>query len=93
MGLYMSPQEAERIKKMFIEGVSVREIHEITGRGMKFLQRNFSNFIKKGPAPEVETLGQKTEPYYDKEEDLLNLPPKYTYEDLSEEEKKIFHGE
>jgi hypothetical protein len=93
MATSISPAEAEKIKRMLIEGLSYKEIHEITGRSDGFLRRNFSNFVRRnGPAPTVVTLGQKDVAYYT-EDELLSLPPTYDYESLSEDEKKIFHGE
>lgn len=93
MATSITAAEAEKIKKMLIEGLSCKEIHEITGRSDGFLRRNFSNFVRNNsPAPKVITLGEKIEPYYT-EDELLSLPPTYDYESLSEDEKKIFHGE
>lgn len=93
MSISIDPAEAERIKRMLIEGLSYKEIHEITGKSVGFLRRNFSNFVgRNSPALKVITLGKKTEPYYT-EDELLSLPPTYDYESLSEDEKKIFHGE
>ena len=89
----ITPAEVERIKRYFLEGLSYKEIHEITGRSDGFLRRNFGNFIKGNkPAVEVIAFGKKNTTYYT-EDELLSLPPTYDYKSLSEDEKKIFHGE
>ena len=76
MATSISPAEAEKIKRMLIEGLSYKEIHEITGRSDGFLRRNFSNFVRRNsPAPKVITLGEKIGPYYT-EDELLSLPPR-----------------
>lgn len=93
MAASINPAEAEKIKRMLIEGLSYKEIHEITGKSEGFLRKNFSNFVSgNSPMLTVVTLGQKNVAYYT-EDELLSLPPTYDYESLSEDEKKIFHGE
>lgn len=86
----IQPDEAEMIKNMIYRGVTLQNIHERTGRTIKFLQKNFGNFIKHKPKREI--LGHKDEPYYS-EKELLNLDHHYDYDSLSDDEKKIFHGE
>lgn len=83
-------KEANKIKKLIYEGLTLQEIHEITGETVSFLSRNFGNYVSKKDM--TRNLGHKNETYYT-EEELLKGYPEYTYESLSEEEKKIFHRE
>jgi hypothetical protein len=69
------------------KGYSMPRIHELTGVPLWKLEKNFSNFLailKQCP------IGHKDEPYYETEDEMLSLP-QYSYESLSEDEKRIFH--
>ena len=80
--------EYQRIKKLIYEGVSLQDIHEMTGETLRFLRRNFGNYIAK--KNHTRNLGHKDEAYYT-ETEMLKGHPTYTYESLSEEEKEIFN--
>lgn len=80
--------EFETVVLLIKQGLSLQRIHELTGVPYSKIEKNFSSLImtyKSLP------LGHKDEPYYEKEDDMLSLP-QYSYESLSEDEKKIFHA-
>ena len=81
-------EEVEIIVAMLKNGHSFSEIEQKTGKTIAILHKNFYNFLNYGL--NSVKLGHKSEPYYESEEEMM-ADRVYTYDSLSEEEKKIFH--
>lgn len=81
-------EEAEIIVTMLKNGYTFSEIEQKTGKTIAVLYKNFYNFLNY--KINSVKLGHKSEPYYESEEEMIT-DRVYTYDSLSEEEKKIFH--
>lgn len=69
-----------------LAGMTLDEIHDLTGVPRAYIKRNFGKYFPEEP---MKILGSRTETYYTEEELLKEIT--YTYEDLSDSEKEIYH--
>lgn len=82
-----------RVKTMFINGCSIKEIARSQNKNVVeienlIIELGLMVLIK---AVSSNILGSKTEPYYETEEEMLN-PTVYKYEDLTKEEKEFYES-
>lgn len=75
------------LKYYVIAGLTLEEVHNLTGVSKAYIKRNFSVHFPDEP---VKILGSKTETYYTEEELLKEIT--YSYEDLSDSEKEIYNN-
>lgn len=88
-----SPKFLASVKSMHASGWTVHNIAENKGAAVEEIELILSEprkgrFVRK---PVFKPLGHKDEPYYKTEDEMFN-DHNYTYEDLSQEEKKIYES-
>jgi hypothetical protein len=81
------------IKLMFKNGCSIKEIATSKEKTVEEIEALIIELglIKIVKTRSSEILGNKTEPYYESEDEMM-YPPVYKYEDLSQEEKDFYES-
>jgi hypothetical protein len=79
------------VKLMYLSGESIKFIAKSKERTIEEIEEVLLEYkmLWIGSGISSEILGSKKEQYYEKEDDMFYLP-KYTYEDLSTDEKQIY---
>lgn len=73
------------LKYYVTTGMTLDEIHDLTGVSRAYIKRNFGKYFPEEP---MKVLGSRTEPYFTEDELLKNV--NYCYNDLSDSEKEIY---
>jgi len=90
---FLTNEEIIKIDLCIAKGDTLSSI----SRNYKHLNRSqnavFHDYLKKRKYSQSrELLGSKTTPYYEDEEEQMNLMPEYTWESLSRKEKEFYNN-